>query len=511
MNAGEDRSHSAWWGIGLCSVAMGFVLVFQDPAAGLIPFAVVGVVYALWRLPLRYAALTLLGIALTFENPAERPAEGKWVSFLALPGRWLYDNLNNNTGIKSLRFSVLDVILAALALVVFLRRRDLEKDGGPKAAAVSLFFGVMMATVLALELFGISRGGDFKASLWQVRQLFWLPVVAWIFQATFRGSRDLFRIGAVVLLAAFVKCAVGFYYYQVICRPLNVRPFYLTTHSDSVLFVTAVVMAVVYCLHVRTPSRWLALFTVVPIVGLGIILNNRRLAFVSLAADLALIFLVMPRSRLKRSLFRAALVAVPCVALYMVVGAHSNATFFTPVKMANSLLSNEDRSAETRDIENYNLVHTLQRHPAFGWGFGHEYLELSRADDISQAFALYRYIGHNSVLWLWVIGGLAGFFLIWMVVGLSFYLAARAYSFSRDARDQIGSLVSLSIPLTFAIQAYGDMGLQSWTGLFLLCAELGSMSKLVVELGAWPAAVSRRRSAGLPVCTVPLAAAEGES
>src|SRR5262249_41570937 len=155
---------------------------------------------------------------------------------------------------------------------------------------------------------------------------------------------------------------------------------------------------------------------------------------------------------LKRSIVKALFIALPIVGLYIAIGMESHASIFAPVRMFDTLTSKKDTSSETRDIENYNLVHTLQRHPAGGWGFGHEYIELTRADDSSQAFPLYRYIGHNSVLWLWVIGGLLGFYVIWMVVALAFYLAARAFRGSTDRNDQIGSLVALTIPLTFANQ-----------------------------------------------------------
>ena len=47
-----------------------------------------------------------------------------------------------------------------------------------------------------------------------------------------------------------------------------------------------------------------------------------------------------------------------------------------------SMGSSEDSSTQTRDIENFNLIHTLKQHPVLGSGFGHEYIELVQADRV---------------------------------------------------------------------------------------------------------------------------------
>ena len=163
--------------------------------------------------------------------------------------------------------------------------------------------------------------------------------------------------------------------------------------------------------------------------------------------------------------------------MYAAVGWNSNAGIFTPVHMLSTLFSREDASAGTRDIENFNLIATLRVHPLQGWGFGHPYLELSKAYDISDKFALYRYIGHNSVLWLWSVGGLLGFWAIWMPLVLAVFFAARCLAFAKEPWIRAAALVALTVPITYMIQAYGDMGMQSWNGAFLVAATLAAMSR----------------------------------
>jgi len=495
MREGGEISWQRPAQLGIAVVALAVVpgLLAGNPLAGLGPVIVLAFFYCLWRAPLRWPVLALFLIALVADNPHERPAEGQWQTPFYQPGLLLYENLNNITGIKPLRFSLLDVILILLVGVILVRRLARrepapadEDDGAFEASGLNVLLATAFLTILGLEVLGIARGGDFKASLWQTRELLWLPVVTWIFATTLRGPRDQTMLGLLVMLAATLKTAEGLYYYEVICRPLGVKPAYVTTHSDSLIFVTAVVIGVVGWLLDKAHRRYFV--PIVAIAGLGLVLNNRRLAIVSLVSNLALIYLMLPGSRLKRSMTRLALLSLPIVALYAAAGWNSNSAIFGPVKMLSSVLSKDDRSSETRDIENYNLMQTLKVKPLLGWGFGHEYLEVSKADDISQFFALYRYIGHNSVLWLWSVGGLIGFGFFWSLIVFSIYLSARAFRFAVRPLDRTAGMVALSVGVSFVIQAYGDMGLQSWTGVFLLAAALASTSQLAVAVGAWPPA-----------------------
>ena len=61
-------------------------------------------------------------------------------------------------------------------------------------------------------------------------------------------------------------------------------------------------------------------------------------------------------------------------------------------------------------------------------GFGHEY-EFSPNNppvDLSEVFSNYRLIAHNGVLWIWSLGGVVGFTLLWMLYPLAGTMAIRA-------------------------------------------------------------------------------------
>jgi hypothetical protein len=280
---------------------------------------------------------------------------------------------------------------------------------------------------------------------------------------------------------------MGIYFYEVICRPLNTQPPYVTTHSDSVLFVIAVMVVILRWFERRDLTGWLLCLISLPLIVRGMMINNRRLAYVSLAAVMALAFALLPRSPLKRKMTRLAALAVPIAAIYFVVGWGASARIFRPVQVARSvILSETDRSTQTRDIENYNLLQTLKMSPLLGQGFGHEYLELSKADDISRIFQQYRYIPHNSLLGLWAFGGLVGFSAIWMPLVAGVFLALRSQRLARDPLSRSAALVCAAVVITYALQAFGDMGLQSAEGAFLLAAALAVAGRLALRTGAWP-------------------------
>jgi hypothetical protein len=458
--------------------------VTQDPAIAVIPLALAALAWALVAAPPHRTAQVVFFLAILADNPKEHPAEGRWASPLQPLGVILYENLNNITGVPALRFSGADLLLGALFAMALVRRP--RRDAVPAPAALHRCLALAWVAVVWLELWGLARGGDFKASLWQLRPLFWAPVIAYVFAASVRGPRDHEAIGKAVVVAALIKAAFGVYYYEIVSRPLGHWPGYATTHSDTVLFVAAAMIAAT--LWLERPSlrtAVIALAILVP-VGLGIIVNGRRLAYVAMALSVATIYLVLPPGGVRRSSARALLTAAPLTALYLAVGWSSESAIFGPARKVASLFSKDDRSAAMRDIENYNLILTWKKHLLLGSGFGHGYDELTRPAGIQEIFSLYRYIGHNSILWLEAAGGLVGFTAFWMLLAALAYFAARSYRFAAAPRDRTAALSALSVVVIFGVQAHGDMGLNSWTAMFFLGMSLAVASKLAVASGAWP-------------------------
>ena len=86
------------------------------------------------------------------------------------------------------------------------------------------------------------------------------------------------------------------------------------------------------------------------------------------------------------------------------------------------------------------------------------------------------------------VAGLLGFAAVWSVLVVVVYFAARAHRLATDPTQRAAALASIAAIVCYSVQAYGDIGLQSWTGSFLLGAAIAVSGKLAVLSGAWSAA-----------------------
>ena len=441
---------------------------------------------ALLAVPMRYTALGVLALALLADNPGERPMQNLWQSPLFMPGRLLYENLRLITGIDALRFSALELLVALLVGIILFRKAMRDPIDDPRALGalpnpMKMAFGGFFGVIVFLELYGLARGGDFKNSLWQIRQLFWLPVLGVVFGHAFKSAGARVAVLRTLMAAAWVRCAMGLYFYLTVCRPAGIQPDYTTTHSDSVLTVVAILTGLAALSERPTIHHALLNLVLQPMLLAGLIVNNRRLAFVSLGVGLLALVVTGPPA-LRRFLKRSVIVAIPLALLYVAAGWNSSSGVFKPVKMIRSVTSQDDSSSKTRDIENFNLIQTLKARPMLGSGFGHEYHEVVQANRVDQVFAQYLFIAHNSVLWILSIAGWLGFAVIWAVFPTALLISLRVYRQGTTAVDRTTALVTAVAVMCVVVQAWGDMGLQSWMATLVVTSLMGATGSMFTAL-----------------------------
>ena len=463
-------------------------------AVAVAPVLAAGVIYGLWKAPARASALVMLFLILALENPGD--AGGRWRSPLSPVGALLLANLNLSLPVRALRFTGLDLLMGLLIVVILTRRavgagvdRSEVRPARPMAGAAVLW----LVTVLALWAYGLARGGDFRNSLWQCHQLLWVPLAFFVFQSALRGPRDYGALARVVVAAACVKACLALWVRLTVSASAAVLPT-ATSHGDSILFAVAFALVIALVVEEAVPGRGVSAGLVLALLAAGMVANNRRLAWVEVAAAMLVVYANASLTRRKRAVRRAVLMAMPLLALYAAVGWTATARVFAPVRIVRSLVgARTDWSTAMRDIENFNLLWTLRDHPLLGTGFGHEYVEKVKAVDISSIFPQYRYVPHNTVLGLLAFGGVAGLSGIFLALGVAVYLVARAHRFARAPADRAAALAVIATVIVYLVQCYGDMGLVSWTGTFMLAPALAVASKLAPATGAWPAPVSAGR------------------
>ena len=221
--------------------------------------------------------------------------------------------------------------------------------------------------------------------------------------------------------------------------------------------------------------------------------NNRRMVWTELIIGLIVLYFITPFTTLKRRIAQGVAISIPLAAIYLAVGWNSTARPFAPVQTIRSIVdSSADASARWRDMENYNLVWTMRGNFLLGSGFGHPYEEVIHLPSISDAYALYLFVPHNSILAAFAYGGMVGFIGMWLMLPLGIFFAIRAYRFATNARDRTTALTTVGIVIAYLVHCYGDMGLGTWTSVFTVAPALALVGKQAVANGAWPFANARR-------------------
>ena len=467
-----------------------------DLIVAVTPVLILGGLYATWRLPLRWPLLVTTFLALTLENPSDLPACGQWKSPFYEVGAALLVHLNVTLRHKSLVFSGLDVILACLFAVTAVRYWNRSPIDGPEdaesAGPIGGFAGVSLAGASWMWVYGMARGdADVGSSLWQIQRVAYLPLLVFLFRRALRRPRDAAALGKVIVAAACLKAALAIYIRATVAPPPGEPTLlYATTHADSMLFAVAFCAVLALVVHRRRGKRAFLVAGILPLLVAGMVANGRRLAWVELAAGVAVVAVLTPWSSAKRTAVRAAVAGSPLVLAYAVAGWSSSSALFQPVHLLRSVVdSKADPSTLWRDLENYDLFYTLRHHPVLGTGYGHGYTEIVWLPDVSNSYALYRFLPHNSILGLWAYGGLVGFTALWTMLVVGFFLAARAYRHAVTVDDRTVALTAVSLLVVYLVYCYGDLGLGTWTSVFTVAPALAIASKLAVTTGAWPSTV----------------------
>jgi len=442
----------------------------------------------LWKSLRTYLVLALFIEAFSEVMFREKGEGGYWDSVMWPAAVAFYGTIKELTGLPGASLPVFFFVTVGLLGRAVWGKKSAEWVTPPRFAknALLLFLG----TVVALSVIGIARGGQIEWTFRQTLHMLQLPLVGLLFLYALRVPHDLAAVGTAYVIAAVVRSLLVVYVYVGVCMPQGItqltgKPEWCTTHSDTVLFVTALVILFAHALEQRNKKVILQGLGLGAIIFLGIVLNNRRLAFVSLGIAPLVIYLALDPSKRKRRVTLALAVVVPLLVGYVLVGSEStsDSALLKPAKSIVSVLDQKDTSSVSRDIENENLIYTLRESPIIIRGFGHEYLASPNNPpvDLSEVFQNYRLIAHNGVLWLWSIAGVLGFALLWLVYPLAGTLALRGYRAADTPLERSAALASLGGIAVCVVQIWGDQGLSSYMTLVTFGVCFAVASRLAVR------------------------------
>ena len=412
---------------------------------------------------------------------------GYWNTVMWPAAVAFFGTIKEFSGMPGASLSVFFFVTVGLLYRAVNGKKSAEWTPPPKFARRAMY--VFLGTILGLAAYGIVRGGGIEPAFRQTIHMLHLPLVTLLFLYGLRVPEDLASVGTAFVVAAVARSLLVTYIYFGVCYPTITRqagkPEWCTNHSDSVLFVTALIILLAHALEQRTTKIiGRSLLLAAPIL-LGIVLNNRRLAFVSLGAAPLVIYLALKPSRRKRRITWAMAIGVPLLIGYVLVGAElpSASPLLKPAKLAMSVLEQKDASSASRDIENENLIYTLRQSPVFTTGFGHDYQSSPNNPpvDLTETFANFRLIAHNGVLWIWSLAGVIGFTLLWTIYPLGGTLALRGYRAAQTPLERSAALSALGAVVVCVVQIWGDQGFNSYMTLITFGVAFAIATRLAVR------------------------------
>jgi hypothetical protein len=333
-----------------------------------------------------------------------------------------------------LPFSLMEILLLTAAGFWLARgareRRTTRFDRGRLMVPVLAFGGAVALGVL----WGMVRGGgNLTFALFEIRGLGIVVFAYLLMGMLFRDDQDLGPLIWCMLIACAGLALQDIYRYFFIFGRSVVSDLEFE-HDDSLILGFGSILCLTLLAFNGTRAQKRVSFILFPILLLCVAVMKRRAAWPVLF--IGLIFLAIMLYRARPKVFWR---TVPAVALlltgYLAVFWNSTGTVGQPARAIRSQISPDARDASSdfyRLIEHYDIVLNIRSSPVLGLGFGQPYVFYIGLPDIS-FWPFWHYESHNSVLWLWMDGGIPVFLTFFWLAGEGLAAGGQELSARREA------------------------------------------------------------------------------
>ncbi len=399
-----------------------------------------------------------------------------YAAHLGAPLGWL-NFLVEPTAIKVRPF---DLIM----LVVLFAAQGGKKPGAAVPMRNALYLA--LGTTVVSMLYGLIHGGEFRFASWQTYLILSTILVAFTVSAACRTPAHFNLLAKWLIAAASYRAVMCWISYFTWAKGLmGLSGAFMTTHVDTILWVVSILILIVDMISRRAVmARFRDASLILLYLG-AIQLNSRRLAWVSLAMGVIVLYTLYPKGVLKRRINRAAIALAPLILVYVIVGWGRPQKIFLPLQSFSSVSTQEDSSTLARNAENLGLIATASYNSTvFGTGWGRPYVCLTKKYDIS-GFELWQYIPHNSILGLLAFTGVFGFIGFWLALPTSVFFNARVARLAQDPRARNVGLIGAAQLIVCCNQLYGDMGIFSAPCMYVIAVSFAAALRLPVATGVW--------------------------
>lgn len=394
----------------------------------------------------------------------------------------MYQSIGDFAGPLDIPLSPLELVLLVLLWAAYRQASDVDQFRSGEFLVPLLLMSAGLLMGLAR---GVGNGGDFSVAFHEVRALLFLPVVYLVSFNLMRERPHFVDLSKVLVLAVGAMAAGTLWTHFTVVRPgkqdTSLDVLFLS-HENALFAGLLVVFAAALLIWGRGQrTRFIA--AVAGLLALAALLVlKRRAGVIALDAGLLLMGLVLLRQN-----FRLFLVVMPIVLLFSAIylamywdstgslsqGARSFRTAIGQESQAEDISSEEYRAREA-----FNVEFNIRSDPVLGLGFGNPYAFPAPLPDLTGFWSFQRYIPHNTVLWVWMKGGIVAFVLLLGLVG---HATMRGAAVARSDLEPLlrawAIAAAAAIPMVFLF-GWQDLGLSSPRVTLLLGLCLGLIAAI---------------------------------
>jgi len=395
------------------------------------------------------------------------------------------------------------VLTTGALLLRWISQRQFAIETGPLFWP-ALLFGACIAVGLG---YGLATGGDLVIALWESRAIFVLPLMLILVTNLITSRAHVNVLIWWVIAGITVDAVSGLIYVAVVLGFDWSGVQQIAEHSYSIHINSLFVLLLAAWFYHASSAKRIILLVALPVLVTSYLANQRRAAYVTLAVAMLLwgVLLYWQNRRLFWTIVPP-LAAVGAVYL-MVFWGGGGGPIGAPARMIRNAIApegGEEASSNLyRLIENINTMHTIRSSPLTGVGFGNKFYIIAQMPDIS-FFAWWEYITHNSILWIWMKAGAAGFFALFFLLAMTMMTGARTVVRMPGGDLSAIALMALAYIVMHFVYAYVDISWEAQSMILVgtMMGLLNSLERIVAipvepQARRWPWARTNPAPEGL--------------
>lgn len=441
-------------GIVACILILGWSFMIAGEAVFALA-VVVAVGWALYTYP-RQGLYAIVAVICVVEGSSGFPIVRQFT--------FVYNSVAVLAGVPGFSFSLIEIAIG----VVFASLVAHRKAYGMKTGDLFWPWALLCLALVPGVLRGIYSGGDPAIAGSVIRPLFYVPVIYLLAINLIKEKKHLREFTAVLLVAISVMSMSALWVQFTLIRPgrLNTSIDVAFLSHENALFAALVVLLTVGTVIWGKGSRQRLIMLIPGAIALGgILVLKRRVGLVALDFGLVLLLLAFIKQR-----WQLAIVLLPLFLIfaggYLAAYWNADGSLGQPARAVRAVMGDDTQAEDVsskayRDAEAFNVEWNIRQHPLLGGGFGKEYVFVRPVPDLTGFWSYQHYTPHNSVLAIWMNGGIIPFVLL---LGGFGHAMMKGMATARRRADPLlrawGLAAAGTVPMVFLF-GWQDLGLNS--------------------------------------------------